>query len=75
LLVDDHAVGTTLLVTTVRRGPQQLTLRRSGALEATREVDVPAAGNGAGRRVVAIANVKSSSWSRAGSRKRRSLTA
>ena len=44
VLVDGHAVGTTPLVTTVLPGPHQVTLRRSGELDATRELDVPAAG-------------------------------
>jgi hypothetical protein len=44
VLVDGHPVGTTPLDTAVQPGRHQVTLRRSGALEATRQLDVPAAG-------------------------------
>jgi hypothetical protein len=44
VLVDGRAVGTTPLATEVPPGPHRLTLRRNGDLEATRELDVPAAG-------------------------------
>ena len=44
VLVDGHVVDTTPLVTTVLPGPHQVTLRRGGELDATRELDVPAAG-------------------------------
>jgi PEGA domain len=44
VLVDGHPVGTTPLVTAVLPGPHQVTLRGGGELEATRELDVPAAG-------------------------------
>jgi hypothetical protein len=44
VLVDGQAVGTTPLVTAVMPGSHNVTPRRSGALEATREVYVPAAG-------------------------------
>ena len=44
VLVDGHTVGTTPVVTSVLPGPHQVTLRRSGELDATRELDVPVAG-------------------------------
>jgi hypothetical protein len=44
VLVDGHAVGTTPMVTAVLPGSHSVTMRRCGALEATREVDVPSAG-------------------------------
>ena len=44
VLVDGHDLGTTPLATAVHPGPHQLTVRRNGTLDATRDLDVPAQG-------------------------------
>jgi hypothetical protein len=44
VLVDGHDLGTTPLTTAVPPGPHSVTVRRSGTLDATRDLDVPTQG-------------------------------